>query len=85
MREAILSPGARTYSDEMSDAERAAIDRRIARLEDNPIPDQRTTFAAPSIPGFFLYDDEVWRLSYATPNDAALATRSIAHVLDLPS
>ena len=84
MREAILRPGARDYYDLMSDAERAAVDRRINRLERDPSADGRTTFAVPEIPGLFLYDDGTWQILYAIPDDATLLIRSIAHALDLP-
>ncbi|MGD9894624.1 MAG: hypothetical protein AB7R89_04020 [Dehalococcoidia bacterium] len=85
MREAILSPAARAYRDEMSDLERTAIDRRIAHLEYHPAPDHVTTFAVPGVTGFLIYDDGEWRMSYAILNEATILIRSVAHILDLPS
>jgi hypothetical protein len=84
MREAMLQPAARTYRELMSDAERADIDRRIARLERDASADGLTTFAIPDSSGFFLYDDGVWRKAYAVPDDATIVIRSIKHALDLP-
>ena len=83
MREAILRPGAREYHTLMSDAERDAVDRRIQRLERDPSPDGRTTFAVPDSPGLFFYDDGTWQMVYAVPDEATVIIRSIAHVLDL--
>jgi hypothetical protein len=83
MREAILAPAARAYRDMMSDAERVAADRCIARLEGDATPDGRTTLAVPDVPGFFLYDDGMWRIAYTVPDGATVVIRSIAHVLDL--
>ncbi|MGH2583791.1 MAG: hypothetical protein ACRDJE_02620 [Dehalococcoidia bacterium] len=84
MREAILRPPARAYYSLMSDAERDAIDRRIRRLEHDPSPDGRTTFAVSDIDGLFLYDDGIWQMAYAVSDNATLVIRSIAHALDLP-
>ena len=40
-------------------------------------------FTLPGIPDFFLYNDGVWRIAYAVPDEATLIIRSISHVLDL--
>jgi hypothetical protein len=84
MREAILQAGARRYYQLMSDAEQAAIDARLARLERDPTPDGITTFAVPGVPELFLYDDGTWQMRYLVPDDATVVIRSIAHALDLP-
>jgi len=84
MREAILRPSARASYNLMSDVEREAVRRRMNRLEHDPSADGRTTFAVPDIPGLFLYDDGIWQMVYAIPDDATLVIRSIAHALDLP-
>ena len=68
----------------MSDAEQAAIDERLARLERDPTPDGISTFAVPGAPGLLLYDDGTWQMRYLVPDEATVAIRSIAHALDLP-
>lgn len=84
MREAILLSAARAYADLMSEVERADLDRRIVRLEVDPSVDDRTTFGLPDVSGFFIYDDGIWRMTYAVPDDATVVIRSIKHALDLP-
>ena len=63
MREAALFGQARAYYELMSDAERAALRERVAQLERDPSPDGVTTFGLPGIPGFFIYNDDVWRVA----------------------
>lgn len=85
MREVALYGHARTTYDLMSPTEQASLDRSLHRLEEDPGPDGEITFAVPGVPGFFIYDDALWRLSYAVPDDATVVIRSITHALDLPS
>ena len=85
MREAILLPGARAYRALMSEAEQLEVERRINRLERDASVDNRTTFAIPGTSELFLYEDGLWRMTYATPDAATIVVRSIAHALDLPN
>lgn len=84
MREAVLHGKTRAYCDLMGPAERAQVDQRLRRLELDPSADGVTTFELPGIPWLFLYDDGVWRMTYAVFDDATIIIRSIAHALDLP-
>lgn len=84
MREIGFYGRARTYYDLMSAAERETLDRCLHRLETDPAPDDVIVFAVPGVPGFFIYDDGVWRMSYTIPDEATIIIRSIAHALDLP-
>ncbi len=82
MREAALRGQARAYYELMSPAERAAIAQRSARLERDPSPDGRTTFAHPDAPGLLVYDG-TWQMIYTVPDDATVIIRSIGQALDL--
>jgi hypothetical protein len=84
MREAAFRRAAYASYDLISQAEREAIDRAIARLERDPTADGLNTFEIPGTTGLLLYDDGTWQIVYALPDDATLVIRSIAHTLDLP-
>jgi hypothetical protein len=84
MREAILLPGAQAYRDLMSDAERRAIDQRLARIEHGMVADIVTTLDEPDAPPIHVFDDGTWRIVYIVPDEATIVVLGIRHTLDLP-
>jgi ABC-type hemin transport system ATPase subunit len=85
VREAALRGSARTYYDLMSPGERQQIDDARRLIEHHPEPDGITTLAIPDSPHLYLYDDGIWQIIYALPDEATVIVLSIAHALDLHS
>jgi hypothetical protein len=84
VREPILLGDARAYYDLMSAGERAQVDECLLRLERDPAPDGRTTFAVPGMPDMYVFDNGAWWMVYRVSDAANPTVLVLKHALDLP-